>query len=362
MVGRIIRGIGSLFYDHPQVREDVANPGPFGRLKVALVTDYFTTECLSVECRIRCVTPANYQEVLGEWKPDLLLVESAFHGIDGSWRYELARQPKILRMSRPAAISRVLEFARSRGIPSVFWNKDDGAFFDAFIEVAKGFDFVFTTDVDCIERYRERLPAHVSVNTLSMPYQPAFHEFTGFDFKRKAACFTGSYYRQILKERRHFLDMVFDASEEAGIGLNVYDRNHGRLSHRFEFRYPKRATLHVHAAVPHHATAEIYKAHVVSLNVNSVTASETMCSRRLLEILACGGIAVTNPSRSIDRCFRDYCHVVNSAQEVRELFSRLRHDGPSADDLARARAGAIYVRKNHTWAHRLEEICAVVRI
>lgn len=361
MVGRVVRKLGSLFYDYPKVPEDVERPGKFGRLKVALVSDYFTADCLSAECRVRAMTPGNYREVIDEWKPDLVFVESAFHGANGAWRYELAKQPKWLRLSKPTAIYRLVEFARSRGVPTVFWNKDDGAFFDAFIDVAQVFDYVFTADEECIERYRQQVPTQVPVNTLAMPYQPAYHDFTGFNFTRNEACFTGSYYRRILNERRRFLDMVFDACEETDLRLNVFDRNHDRLSRHFEFRFPKKSQLRLHGKVPHRETAQIYKAHAISLNVNSVTDSETMCSRRLLEILACGGIAVTNPSRAVDRYFRDYCHVVNTKEETKELFSRLRH-GPTQEDMERAEAGATYVRQHHTWAHRLDELCAIVKI
>ncbi len=86
-----------------------------------------------------------------------------------------------------------------------------------------------------------------------------------------------------------------------------------------------------------------------------------MYSRRLLEILACGGIAVTNPSRAVDKFFGNYCHVVSTREEAGELFSRLRH-GPSREDMDRAAAGAMYVLENHTWAHRLDELCAIVNI
>lgn len=361
MVGRVIRKLGSLVYEHPKVAEDVVRPGKFGRLKVALIADNFTTECLSVECRIRHVTPGNYLDVIRSWRPDVLFVESVFHGAAGSWRYELAKQPKYLRLRRPKAIFNVVDCARTQGVPTVFWNKDDGAFFDAFIDVAKAFDYVFTTDKECVERYRAHVSAHVPVNTLTMPYQPAFHDFSGFHFTRNEACFMGSYYRRILNDRRCFLDMVFDACEEADLRLNVFDRNHDRLSRHFEFCFPKKSPLCLHGKVPYRETAQIYKAHAVSLNVNSVTDSETMCSRRLLEILACGGIAVTNPSRAVDKHFRNYCHVVNTQEEAREIFSRLRC-GPSPEDLDRAEAGAGYVRLNHTWAHRLEEICTIAHI
>ena len=361
MVGRVIRKLGSVVYNYPDVPEDITHPGEFGRLKIALVSDYFTADCLSMECRVRLLTPDNFKEVISRWAPDLVFVESAFHGIDGAWRYELAKQPRLLRLSRPKAIYRLVEFARSHGVPTVFWNKDDGAFFNAFIDVAKAFDHVFTTDSECLERYRRHVPAHVTVNVLAMPYQPAFHNFTGFDFLHNEACFTGSYYRRILNKRRRFLDMVFDACEKSDMRLNVFDRNHDRLSRHFEFRFPRKRQLVLHARVPYRETARVYKSYAVSLNVNSVTGSGTMYSRRLLEILACGGVAVTNPSNAVDRYFRDFCHVVNTREEVQELLLRLR-EGPSCEDMARAEAGAAYVRQNHTWAHRLQTLCAIVNI
>ena len=46
-------------------------------------------------------------------------------------------------------------------------------------------------------------------------------------------------------------------------------------------------------------------------------------------------------------------------EEARELFARLR-GGPSNHDLERARAGADYVAKHHTWQHRLRQIAEVV--
>lgn len=361
LLGTVIRTHGSLIYKHPNVPEDVVQQGKFGQLKIALIADHFTTTCLSEECRIKHVTPKNYRDVIGFWRPDLLFVESVFHGSRGCWRYRVAKQPKYLRLTKPRSIFNVVKFARKKGVPTVFWNKDDGAFFDDFIDVAKEFDYIFTTDKECVEKYRRRVPPHVPVNTLTMPYQPKFHNFTGFNFTRNEACFMGSYYRKILNERRRFLDMVFDSCDETNLRLNAYDRNQGRLSRHFEFGFPRKEQLCVHNKVSHSETAQVYKSHAISLNVNSVTDSDTMCSRRLLEILACGGIAVTNPSQAIDKYFRNYCHVVSTREEAIELFSRLRH-GPSCDDMDRAEAGAMYVHDNHTWAHRLDELCAIVKI
>ena len=361
MLGSLIRKQGALIYKYPKVLEDVVQSGKYGRLKLALITDHFTARCLFEECRIRQVTPNNYHDVIGSWRPDLLFVESVFHGVGGCWRYRIAKQPKYIRLTKPKKIFNVVKFARAKGIPTVFWNKDDGAFFEAFIDVARGFDYIFTTDIECIERYRRHVPPHVPVHTLTMPYQPVYHNFTGFNFTRNEACFMGSYYRRILNDRRRFLDMVFDTCDETNLKINVFDRNQGRLSRHFEFRFPQKKQLQLHNKVPHRETAKIYKSHAISLNVNSVTDSPTMYSRRLLEILACGGIAVTNPSQAVEKYFSDYCHVVNTREEARGLFSRLRH-GPSRQDKERAGAGARYVRDHHTWSHRLDELCDIVNI
>jgi len=84
-----------------------------------------------------------------------------------------------------------------------------------------------------------------------------------------------------------------------------------------------------------------------------------MYSRRLVENLACGGIAVTNPTQAVSRYFEEYCHVIRDEESLTELFSRLKR-GPNEDDLMRVRAGAEYVEKEHAWAHRLQVVAHVL--
>lgn len=361
MLGLIARKFSATFYNYPQAPVVTERKGEFAKLKVALIADHLTETCLTFECRVRNVTPKNFSDVLRSWRPDLLLVESAFHGWCGCWRYELAKQSRWMRLTRPTAIFRVLDCARSLGIPTVFWNKDDGAFFDHFIDVAKNFDHIFTTDATCVPRYRAVAPSGTTVGTLMIPYQPAFHSFDGFDFSTRTACFTGSYYRKILNSRRLYLDMLFEAAQESGARIDVFDRNYDRLSRRFEFSFPETGAVRVHPRVSHWETGRLYKSHALSINVNSVTDSETMCSRRLLEILACGGIAMTNPSACVTRHFAPYCQVVSTPEEARETFARLRH-GPDSTDLERAAEGARYVSTAHTWSHRLQDICATAGV
>lgn len=361
MIGLLVRKFSTTFYKYPQAPDIENLKGEFSSLKIAIIADYLTETCLKYECRIRNITPDNYQDVLQNWKPDFLFVESAFHGFNGSWRYELAKQPFIMRFTKPTIIKQVLLFAKSRGIPTVFWNKDDDVYFNSFIDIAKLFDHVFTADTNCVPRYRAEIPSSATVNTLMMPYQPALHWFNNFSFSINKPCFTGSYYRKILDCRRVYMDMLFNAALETKVDIDVYDRNSDRFSRFVEFRYPKCKAVNVKSRVPHNQTGQLYKSYVLSINVNSITNSETMCSRRLLEIIACGGIAMTNPSLCIAKYFTPYCHVVAGADEAIELFNRLRY-GPNSSDLERAASGAKYVRANHTWSHRIQEICEVAKI
>ena len=326
------------------------------QLRIALLSDDLTRHCLEDACSPRNLTPLNYRWVLRFWKPDLLFVESAWNGYRNAWKFKIAAYPDHPERNN-RSLARMVAYARDLGIPCVFWNKEDGVHFDRFIDSAKLFDHIFTVDENCIPRYCAAVGPGVTVNTLMFPVQPTTHNFTGFNFKHHRANFVGSYSHHVHDRRRHWQDLMFGAVNDTGLGLTAIDRNSDRKS--LNYRYPSSPGLEVQPALPHAQTAQIYKDYLVSLNVNTIEDSATMYSRRLVEILACGGIAVTNPSPAVDRYFNDYCHVVNNAEEAADLFSRLKH-GPSADDLARAEAGARYVLAEHTWAHRLEEITRVV--
>jgi nitroreductase len=325
-------------------------------LRIALVADELTGACLEYEAKVMHITPLNYRWVLRMRRPDVLLVESAWQGVRQSWKYRVAAYPdKPHRTNR--TLANMVAYARDLGIPTVFWNKEDGVHFDRFIDSARLFDHVFTVDENCIPRYRAVVAPEVTVNTLLFAVQPATHAFSGFNFKYKRSNFVGSYSHHIHGSRRRWQDMFFGAASQTGLGVTVIDRNSDRKA--AHYRYPQMANLEVLPAVTHARTAQIYKDYLVSLNVNTIEDSATMFSRRLVEILACGGVAVTNPSPAVTRYFQDFCHVVHTADEAHALFDRLRH-GPDAQDLERARAGADYVLREHTWAHRLDEIMAVV--
>jgi len=325
-------------------------------MKIAIIADALTSSALQVETDAKNITPLDYKFVLRFWKPDFLFVESAWQGHKNKWKFKIASYLDYPKRNNNA-LKKVVEYARQLGIPTVFWNKEDGIHFDRFIDSAKLFDHIFTVDESCIPKYRAVVSKNITVNTLMFSVQSSMHNFTGFNFKYNRANFVGSYSHHVHNKRRVWQDMMFSSASMTGLGLIAFDRNSDRKSQ--DYRYPVLDGMTVLPSVPYPQTAQLYKDYLVSLNVNTIENSETMFSRRLVEILACGGIAVTNPSPAVDRYFKEYCHVVHDSKEALDLFARLKH-GPSADDLARAEAGAHYVLAEHTWTHRLQEIARVV--
>lgn len=290
--------------------------------------------------------------------PHVLFVESAWHGWHKSWKFKIASYPDHPKRNNHALLH-LLEHAKKKHIPTVFWDKEGLIHFDRFIESAQHFDHVFTVDADTIPKYRSVMGQHASVHLLPFAVQSRIHYFDGFHFLHNTACFVGSYSLHIHPRRRAWQEMLFRAALDSGLGLHVFDRNSDRKSCRY--RYPDWNGMHRHDAVSHKKTANIYKNYLVSLNVNTNETSSTMVSRRLIEIIACGGIAVTHLTPAVERQFIDYCHVVNNYEDAMELFLRLKN-GPSKIDLERSRAGAAYVSKFHTWEKRLKYISQIIGV
>lgn len=329
---------------------------PFAKLKVALVADEPTRLGLARECRVAQVTPWHYSHVFRRWKPDLLFVESAWQGLWNSWKYRIAAYPGHPgRCNR--RLLRMVARAKELRIPCVFWSKEDGVHFDRFVDSASAFDAIFTVDANCVPRYRERVGSQIPVQVLMFAVQPAIHRRNGTEGGTDPrGCFLGSFSHHIHPRRRERQMMLFQAGGKTG--LVVYDRNSNRLSRIY--RYPGMPGIDVRRRLPHAKTAQAYASHRFALNVNTVDDSPTMFSRRLVEIMGSGGLAVTTPALSVAEQFAGLCHVVDSPEETETLFDRLQC-GWSAQDKEMVRAAHDHIHSHHTWTHRLMQVADVAR-
>jgi len=327
-------------------------------VKIALISDDLTRESLKLEDNIIVynITPANYWYILKFLKPDFLFVESAWNGYKSSWKYKIASYPDISKRNNNR-LKKVVDFAKKLNIPTVFWNKEDGIHFERFIESAVFFDYIFTVDINVIPRYKELVD--VPVNVLMFAIQPKIHYFKGFHIPYKRANFVGSYSKHIHSQRREWQDMFFKTFCQNDFQVDVYNRNSDRNTKIYG--YPQLSCLNEKHRIPYDKTADVYRNYMISLNVNTITDSETMFSRRLIEILACGRVCITNPSLAVTKLFDDYCYCVHNEKELEELILKFKEHGIE-NEKEKLQKASDYVLKYHTWKHRINEITTILKL
>lgn len=326
-------------------------PGRYSELKIGLVADELTEAGLAAECKVVSLTPRNYQAVLRDWKPDMVFVESAWRGFKDSWKYVLASYPDHPERDN-RLLRRLIGYAGDMGVPAVFWNKEDSVHYERFLDTARLFEFIFTVDANCVEKYRADVKHYRHVAPLMFPVQPRFHCLESANMKMNGfSCFVGSYSQHIHERRRRWQNMLFETL--APYGLDVYDRNYKRKANHY--RYPSISGLKIRKGVAYQATADVYRSYKVSLNVNTIEDSPTMYSRRLLEIIAVGSVAISTPSLAVSNLFSEFCYVAGSQDELSGCIDNIRGIG-YVRAKQRAEAGAILVSRQHTWENRLAQL------
>lgn len=316
------------------------------QITALVIADEFTVSALSAEWDQVLPTPDNWREVLESRPFDLLFVESAWDGNGGAWRYHLTGQTA----PRPA-FKEFVAAVRARGIPTVFWNKEDPPHYKDFLETAKLFDRVYTTESAKIPSYVDDL-GHNRVSVLAFAAAPHMHNparLKGID-RDLPSVFGGTYFRHKYPERREQMDYLLPAA--AKYGLDVYSRQYGK---DLNYQFPDSVNQHVRGPLSYGQMLGAYHAYKVVLNVNSVPQSETMCSRRIFEATACGAAVVSPYTAAIDNFFKngEISTVVgpdDSSPHVRALIRSDQHRQRKVHLAQRE------IWENHTYLHRVNTV------
>ena len=287
---------------------------------------------------------------------NLIIVESCWRGYKDKWRYKIANYPDYPGRNN-VELRKLLELADKYNIPAVFWNKEDSAHFNRFIDSASLFKYVLTVDENCVERYQAILGNSVKVGVLPFAVQPKFHHPTDFPPHYNESLFVGSYSHHIHNARQQWQDMAFTAASP--YGLTIVDRNSDRKSD--VYRYPDLPNMTIKPAVPYDQTGELFRQYSHCLNVNTVTDSPSMFSRRLIEIMACGRLAVTNPSLSVSTRFEGMCEVIDSKEQADELFAQLSK-GYTKQQIEMMRYASDHVLQNYTYDQWIKHIVEFIEL
>jgi spore maturation protein CgeB/2-polyprenyl-3-methyl-5-hydroxy-6-metoxy-1,4-benzoquinol methylase len=316
-------------------------------LVVATILDTFSHHCFQYEAKLVPLTKEGWKQEMQEHKPALLFCESAWRGNDGQWKYLMTKYSG--REVNP--LRDLLAWCKDNGVPRVFWNKEDPANFDVFKDVARDFDYVFTTDAGCISRYKALL-GHDQVYALPFAAQPAIHNPIQDKIRREGSvCFAGSWRADKYPERASDTEILL--APALPMGLEIFDRFFGtKDAEKLSFPSPYKEA--VQGSLDYDRMLSAYRGYKTFLNVNSVKESPTMFSRRVFELLACGTPVVTSESEGIRAMFGSLVKVSRSADETRKHLEQLLNDAGYHDRYAHA--GYRETLEKHTYGHRLGAI------
>lgn len=276
-------------------------------LKVAAVMDRFTLDSYAPECQLIELTPTHWKNEIDTFEPDLIFIESAWKGKEDLWYRKIANGSK--------EYFEMTSYCQDKNIPIVFWNKEDPVYTDTFMNAARMADVVFTTDIDCINKYKKNLK-HDHVYHLHFAAQPKIHNpIEKYDRKDKY-CFAGAYYHKYKNRCK-----VFDEFSKFFIetkGYDIYDRNYKNALP--EHAFPKIYNNYILGKLDPSEIDKAYKGYHFGINMNSVEQSQTMFARRVFEMLASNTVTIGNYSRGVKNYFGDLTICTNDATTLKRYI------------------------------------------
>lgn len=270
--------------------------------KVAFICDEMTWVDYSGFVTAVFLHPKTWKEQLALFSPDILFCESAWCGIDrypNCWRGRVYKDRRLLFENRKELLA-IIAYCKANNIKTVFWNKEDPTYFQHeiydFTDTALHFDYIFTTAIECVEKYHSL--GHKNVYLLPFGVNTSMFNSDNRNYKPNTVIFAGSWFSDQPK-RCADLETILDYVIAKGWKLDIYDRKSESKGSRF--RFPTKYKRYIRKAVPYSEISELCKKYEYAINVNTVTESETMFSRRLLQMSICGITVISNNSVALSK-------------------------------------------------------------
>lgn len=324
---------------------------------VAMIADEFTYQSFAPEFQVYRLHPDTWRETMEKAQPALFFCESAWSGGAPPERPWAAQIYATVRWAqeRRQHLFEILAYCRKKGIPTVFWNKEDPIHFtnriNDFVRTAALFDVALTTAEECVELY-QRDAGVEHAYALPFAVQPTLFNPLGARSPRNAAVFAGTWYDRY-PQRTAALSRIMDLVVSSGRDMVIYDRQFNVPSGS-GYDYPERYQKYRRPAIPYERTADAYRANLFGITLNTITDSRTMFARRVFEMAACGQAILSNTALGVEEFFGD--SVIYADREP-ERFLAL-----DDAETARLRKEALHVALRNTYAHRAVTILDSVGI
>ncbi len=316
-------------------------------IKVAVIVDEFTYNSFKGEFNAVVIEPDNWLELFEKEKPDLFFCESAWSGVNSEkrpWKGKIYSSINFKNENRLILLS-ILEYCKNNSIPTIFWNKEDPTHYNDkvhnFVDTALKFDHIFTTDENCVQRYRDDY-GFGNVHCLMFAGQPKLLNPIEKQTRTEDIVFAGSWYKQH-PQRCYDMKDIFDKILDSGYNLKIYDR-HFFTTDDPNRDFPEKYIKYTHPSVPFNEIENVYKESFYSLNINTETKSKTMFARRVFELMLCNTLVISNYSEGMEELFGD--NIIFIDREELDL---------SNFELKRSK-NLYEVLRYHTYARRFKQI------
>jgi hypothetical protein len=277
------------------------------KYNVLSIMDEFSSECFSYELNLTHVTKKNINYIVQE-DFDFFLCESAWHGYNSDWTGFL------VNIDKPTS-SVLKKFILNLRIPKIFYGKEDPINFNSFKETAKYFDgdndLIVTTDCSIVNEYKKLGCKNVTY----FPFccQPIIHHPIGRKDNNNII-FPCSWYGAKYPERcvymKDMIDMYIKTNK-----LDIFDRQYlfNKLTMQTDdkvvstykgwYCFPDKYVDIIKGQLSYHQVLNSYRDYGIVMNANTITDSNTMFSRRVIEAFACGCSIITNKSTGMEQMF-----------------------------------------------------------
>lgn len=317
------------------------------KLKIACIMDEFTYFCFSPEAELLQLTPDNWLQEVNSFNPDILFVESAWQGKESLWKAKVSQNTN--------EIQQLIKFCKLNLIKTMFWNKEDPVHFGTFIDIAKQVDVVFTTDIDCIGKYKAEV-GHDDVYLMPFAAQPQTHNPIEKYDRKDAFNFAGSFYLKYPERQRDFVNLTEVAIKSKS--LDIYDRNFNNPHPHYTF--PDQYKPFILGRLEPHEIDKAYKGYVYGINMNTIKQSQSMFARRVFEMVASNTIVLSNYSRGVRNFFGDLVLCSDNKDELQRKLDLITESDDTRDSFKVL--GLRKVLAEHTYEDRMEYILSKLKI
>lgn len=287
-------------------------------MKIGLIADEFTRLCFEMEPELSVVnlTPRNFFHKIVSARPDIVFIESAWRGVNDSWRGLLV-DPKAGRLT---PIILLCKLCRTLKIKVVFWNKEDPVHHNRFSHLAALSDICLTTDESSVKKYQQlRGKVKKPIGVQPFFFQPALHnakKTESNDALSEKVIFCGGLYKEEFPDRYRRLNQAIDtlAGTER---LIVYDRFESCRS-----SWSVMDRVEIKSAFNYIDSKYYYQQGVAQLNVNSIDGLVSMFSRRLLELLACDAKVIDLTAHKGKGLLSEFVLQASTGTEVKQSLEK----------------------------------------